>query len=263
MAEINAEFIERYQILYQKDPNSRVFAPLAEAYRKMGLTEEALRICEKGVEKHPHFPSGRVAYAKVLMDYKRFQAAKEQLTIATELSPENILAHQLLGDCLQQLKEYKLALKAYKMLLFLNPNDERILQQVKKLESLTADEYDEEVFEMRRLPETVTEKSTPTNLEQQKILDRHISLIDAFLTRNDSEKALFYLEKARQEVGLHPELQKRLKLLKPEKVDSTPKALPSELREDRKKIHKIQLLEKLLLRVGERRKQEKNLGFSL
>jgi hypothetical protein len=31
------ELLERYQILLEKDPRSQVFAPLAEAYRKMGL----------------------------------------------------------------------------------------------------------------------------------------------------------------------------------------------------------------------------------
>ena len=45
MNPVNPEFVERFQIMYQKDPNSRVFAPLAECYRKMGLLDEALRLC--------------------------------------------------------------------------------------------------------------------------------------------------------------------------------------------------------------------------
>ena len=61
MDETNPEFIERYQKLYEEDPKSRIFAPLAEAYRKMGLINEALELAQNGVKIHPQFSGGRVA----------------------------------------------------------------------------------------------------------------------------------------------------------------------------------------------------------
>src|SRR6516164_6364647 len=90
--------MERYQILLEKDPKSQVFAPLAEAYRKIGLIEEAFRICVRGVQFHPNFAGGRLALAKVLMDRDSPEGALKELEKAVELSPENILAHQLLGE---------------------------------------------------------------------------------------------------------------------------------------------------------------------
>ena len=64
MSTVNPEFVERYQIEFEKNPRSRIFAPLAEAYRQMGLIDEALKVCANGVQNHPDFAGGRVAYAR-------------------------------------------------------------------------------------------------------------------------------------------------------------------------------------------------------
>ena len=42
--------LEKYLKEYQENPRSRVFAPLAEAYRKSGLIDEAIDICREGLE---------------------------------------------------------------------------------------------------------------------------------------------------------------------------------------------------------------------
>lgn len=211
---INLEFIERYQKLYEQDPKSKVFAPLGEAYRKMGLLKEATNILKIGVKLHPNFASGRVAYAKVLMDQKNFNEAAEQLTAAIENSAENLLAQKLIAECYVQLKQLKDALKAYKMVLFLNPNDAQAQMHIKKLESLTADEYDDDVFEMKPLKDDIALKSpskTPSKPGNYKNLqlERIISLADAFIARFDFDRALETIESSENLVGTHPELEKR------------------------------------------------------
>jgi tetratricopeptide (TPR) repeat protein len=266
MNPINAEFIERYQLLYQKDPNSKVFAPLAEAYRKMGLVDEAFRVCEAGVQKHPNFPSGRVAFAKVLIEKKQHEMAIKELKAAIEISPENILAHLLLGECYLQLKYMKEALKSYKMVLYLNPNDQRALSTVKKLESLTADEYDDEVFKIKQAHEAQSDPSkaqdfsapplTLDSLTQNRILERNLSLADAYIVRNDIENALKTLDRARDQIGKHPELEKRKKLLLSRQqaaMTAQPPVIPETLRREEKARRKIEKLHRLTARIHERR----------
>jgi len=213
---INLEFIERYQKLFEKDPKSKVFAPLGEAYRKMGLLKEAKSILQNGVKLHPHFASGRVAFAKVLIDEKDFKGASEQLLAATDLSPENILAQKLLGECFIQIKNLKNALKAYKMVLFLNPNDAQAQMHIRKLESLTADEYEEDVFEMKPLKADISLKN-PAKVASNAAsgsykhlqLERILSLTDAFIARMDFERALETIESSENLIGTHRELDKR------------------------------------------------------
>ena len=218
MSDPNPEFVERYQILLERDPKSKVFAPLAEAYRKLGLLKEALQICVQGVQYHPDFSGGRVALARVLMDQGDFQTAAEHLNRAVESAPENILAQMLLGDCLIKLKKPKEALKAYKMVLFVSPTNERAAKTVKRLESLTADEYDEELFDLKSDPALPL---SPESAPPLKNVDRYVSLADAFLIRNDLDRAQQVLTEAHENLGPHPEIVKRLKLLSLRTADTS------------------------------------------
>jgi len=219
MQDIQPELIEKYQMLLQKDPKSQVFAPLTEAYRKMGLLEEAFRIAVRGVQLNPNFGGGRIALAKVFLDRDNPNGALEELEKAVELSPDNILAHSLLGDCYLKAQRPKDALNSFKMVLFLAPTNEKAMKAVRKLEALTADEYEDDLFEMKPLPQVDyirTENAAPlkpVSERQNSDLERILSLVDAFIVRNDIEKAATTLKESERSFGAHPELVKRLKLV--------------------------------------------------
>ncbi len=246
MSEIHPELIEQYQLTLERDPKAKVFAPLAEAYRKMGLKKEALLICRAGVQHNPHFAGGRVALAKLLIEENQLEEASKELTLATELSPENIMAQNLLAESLLKLRRPKEALKAYKMVLLLNPNSEKAQKAVKKLESLTADEFDEELFAMRPLsqiaqarsfsPQAQEEQNTAPllrpqgteelELKAQRDLERLLSLADAYVVRNDMEKALAALREIERVHGRNPEVSKRIRLIDQRQEQSEEEHLP-------------------------------------
>ncbi|MCB0348851.1 MAG: tetratricopeptide repeat protein [Bdellovibrionales bacterium] len=257
MNSINPELVERYQLLYQEDPKSKVFAPLAEAYRKMGMIEEALRVAKEGVSHHPHFPSGRVALAKVLLDKKQLDMAVEHLQHAVDISPENVLAQSLLAKTMMDLRRPKDALKAYKMLLFLNPDHKIAQNAVKRLESLSAEDFDSDIFSFKNLKDNLDnvdfiERATPDSepkgtYQSQRYLERMISLADAFIVRNDVEKAIQTLEKAQEHLKKQPEIERRLQMLQDRKQEIEDSPSPSSNRK------KIAFLERLLLRIDERK----------
>lgn len=260
MQEIQPELIEKFQILLQKDPKSQVFAPLSEAYRKMGLVEEAFRIAVRGVQFNPNFSGGRIALAKVFLDRDNVASAQDELEKAVELSPDNILAHSLLGDCYLKTKRPKEALRSFKMVLFLAPTNEKAQKAVRKLEALTADEYEEDLFEMKQLPQVdqvTTESMTPikpiANVGVSNDLDRILSLSDAYIVRNDLDKANELLRQGEADFGSHPELVKRLKLVNQRgfggETESEPKTAPPPSRKQTAVDRKIELLEDLLMRV--------------
>jgi tetratricopeptide (TPR) repeat protein len=229
MPKIEANAIEKFQLMLQKDPNSQVFAPLAEAYREMGMLKEAEQTAKVGVKRHPTFAAGFVVYARVARDLDRNEDALKLAQKAAELSPENIMAHQLQAEIYLQTKHPKQALKAFKMVLFLNPQSEKARKAVAKLESLTADEYDDEVFEMTKIgalkeqffveeakqPEPAKETSVAQKktVPPPRALERMLSLIDAFIVRNDLVKAKMLLSDTQTEFGDHPEIMQRMKLL--------------------------------------------------
>lgn len=257
VSDLNPEFIERYQILLSQDPKSKVFAPLAEAYRKMKWIDHAESICKEGVKYHPHFPSGRLVLAKIFIDRGLLKEAVDELNIVCDLSPENILAYRLMAQTLIDLKRPKEALKAFKMVLFLNPNDQASTKMVTRLESLTADEYDDELFEMKPLARAV-EKISPQALPQlNRTLERAISLADAFVARNDFDKAIETLDQAEDQIGPHPEIKKRRRFLTSRSQpiqDEEPADLKPLLQDMRDaKNRKVENLKSMLQRISDRR----------
>ena len=217
----NVEFIERCQIEYDRNPGSRVFATLCEAYRKMGLINEAFELAHRGVKLHPNFAAGRIAFARLLIEKESFPEALEQLTRAAELSPDNILAFQLLGETQLELRNAKEALKAFKMVLLLNPLHERAQKMVRKWEFLTADEFQAEDFDwapddndsVQEIDpvEIIALKKDPTKADREA--HRAISIADALTVRNDLEGAFAILGRSVRHLGARPDLEQRLLLL--------------------------------------------------
>ena len=132
-------YFREYLRRYKEDPKSRVFAPLAEAYRRMGKVDDAIAICLEGLEHHPEFTGGRVALAKCYLEKKRPEDAKAELEGIIDQVPENLLAQKLLGETYQALNDLESALHCYKMALLLAPADVALAQKVKKIESQQKD----------------------------------------------------------------------------------------------------------------------------
>lgn len=120
---------------YQDDPSSRVFAPLAEAYRKAGLVQEALEIARDGVKLHPRFVGGKVALARTLFDLKKYDEVVGTLSEVIQEAPDNLVAQRIFAESSLMLGQVAEALSSYKMLLYFNPSDEEIARMVSELES--------------------------------------------------------------------------------------------------------------------------------
>jgi tetratricopeptide (TPR) repeat protein len=127
--------IYHYLRRYQEDPRSRVFAPLAEAYRKAGLLDEAIEIARDGVRIHPHFVGGKVALGRALFDKGMYEQVVKELEPVVLDAPDNLVAQKLLGESYLILGRVADSLNAYKVLLFFMPADPEIAKLVQEIES--------------------------------------------------------------------------------------------------------------------------------
>lgn len=276
MNTVNDEFVERYQKLWDSDQTSRVFAPLAEAYRRSGNLQRALQTCRQGLNLHPTFAGGWFQLAKIYLDRKEIPKAIEGLKKAVALAPENFQAHNLLADLYLSLRQPKEALKAFKMVLLLNPQDLRAKRTIERLESLTADEYDTDTFQIG-LPGDLSslqeKEDSLTDFEEEqknpeaysvkkaqvenKALDQTLTLVDALLVRNEFMKAKTILIKANSRFGSSPELEARLNVIDQQREKSfegeSPEIIqPVPPRPERIRRLKIQKLQKLLTKLTDR-----------
>lgn len=132
---LQSPIIIKYQNLYKEDPNSRVFAPLAEAYRKFGMVDDAIEILKKGIRLHPNFTLGHIGLAYCYFDKKEFQMTYETLKPLVDDNRENLRLQKLYAQTCEALEKNKEALNSYKFLLYINPRDEEVATKVGLLES--------------------------------------------------------------------------------------------------------------------------------
>ncbi len=243
--------IENYKALYEKDPKSKVFAPLAEAYRKIQHFDEAMRLCHKGIHQHPQFPGGYLCLGRILIDQGHYDEALQHIEMATDLAPDNILAHALLGELALRLKKPKKALKAYKINLLLNPTDPKAARVVKKLESLTANEYNPDLFDFEFIFPIESSENKDTPLTTQG-LEKTLSLIDAYIVQNRLDKVHEIISNSPLKIKNHPEIQRRSQLLSNKTSQLTEETAPTKI-PTTLAVKKIKLLQSLLDRIQARR----------
>ena len=115
--------IERHAARLGRDPGSRVFAQLADAYRKEGLLEEAIRICRDGLIVHPSYTTARVVLGRVLLEQGALEEAEAEFGRVLEQVPDNLLALRLLGDIFVRRERPAEARAYYERALRVNPRD--------------------------------------------------------------------------------------------------------------------------------------------
>ena len=126
--------IQRYEKELAEDPQSRAFAPLAEAYRKAGRLDDAINTARVGLEVHSGYSAGLVVLGRALYEKGEIDSAAETLQTAVKENPENYLGQKFLGKVLMDKGETKGALSALESANFLSPEDEevaRLLDEVK------------------------------------------------------------------------------------------------------------------------------------
>ena len=76
--------ISKCQKILAQDPNSQIFAALAEAMRRRGDLEKAFRVCQNGLKVHPSYGSAHVVMAKINLDRQLFDWAEIEARKAAE-----------------------------------------------------------------------------------------------------------------------------------------------------------------------------------
>ncbi|MDT8436048.1 MAG: tetratricopeptide repeat protein [Gemmatimonadota bacterium] len=84
--------IRRLEEHVRRQPDSLVFARLADAYRKVGRREEALELLDRGITRHPDYPSAHIVRARTSLDLGSEDEARAGFLRALDLDPGNLVA---------------------------------------------------------------------------------------------------------------------------------------------------------------------------
>ena len=97
--------LHRLLELFEKKPQGRFFAPLADCYRKLGRLEEAYRLCVDGLTRHPQYSTGFVILGKIHLDRGEEKEATTAFETVLSMDPENLVALQGLAELAQRAGE--------------------------------------------------------------------------------------------------------------------------------------------------------------
>lgn len=139
----NSSLLAKYSELYRKNPKSRVFAPLAQTYRKLGMLDDALRVLNNGIKRHPTYVMGYIALAHCYFDQGKIELAYTTIRPFVSSNLENISLQKLFAKICLKLDYREEALETFKYLLLLNPRDEEVARQVRELEDIVLENNSE------------------------------------------------------------------------------------------------------------------------
>jgi tetratricopeptide (TPR) repeat protein len=131
----------KYQADFEKNPRSRVFAYLAETYRKLGMHDKAMEILSQGIRYHPSYVMGYVGMAYCYYDLKQFNLAYTTLRPWVETNRDNLRMQRLFAEICLEIAKKEEALDTLKYLLFINPKDKEVAEIVVKLEKEIEERY--------------------------------------------------------------------------------------------------------------------------
>ncbi|MEO0141761.1 MAG: tetratricopeptide repeat protein [candidate division WOR-3 bacterium] len=135
MAEQDFSEIAKLSERYSKDPKSRIFVQLADAYRKNNMVDEALEVLKQGLQYHPNYPLAYLILGKCHLDRREYNQAKDALQKTVELDPMNIVALRLLVQVCNSLKDDNCLISAYRGIVTVDPTDAVAKEKLAQLEN--------------------------------------------------------------------------------------------------------------------------------
>lgn len=172
--------ITKCQKILDTNPNSQIFAALAEAFRKKGDLEKAFRVCQNGLRVHPDYGAAHVVMAKINLDRGLYDWAEEEVSRARAADGNNRMVELLLAEIYIYKGEYKSAIKLLKKLAEADPQNDHVRrlleiamkipqEQVVMIGSPVVDSVTPTVVVSQHEPEPVPVKP-PTKLSEAHIL---------------------------------------------------------------------------------------------
>lgn len=100
----NSTFLRYYQ-QWQRNPESIVFAAIADYFLRYRMIDEAAEICQHGLKRFPQLISGRLVLAKIFIAQESWDEALSELHFVLSLQSEQQEALSLIAQVKQQLAE--------------------------------------------------------------------------------------------------------------------------------------------------------------
>lgn len=207
--------IEKLKARVERDPDSKLFLPLAEEYRKAGMLDEAISVLLRGLERQPGYTSARVALGKIYLEKKMIEDARREFEKVIAAIPDNLYAHKKLAEIYRDIGEIDRAISEYRTVIQINPLDEDARSFIESIEGIgkeTVSEKTQEIIEESFTIPQEAESRVTTVLEPEESLEETEISFQSFeppLEEQPAEESLNIPE----DLGLGQEAEESIEVL--------------------------------------------------
>jgi tetratricopeptide (TPR) repeat protein len=160
--------IEKLEARYRENPKGRNFAPLADAYRKAALIDNAIELCQTGLQLHPDYVSGHIVHGRCLVDKKDDSGAESVFRRVLDLDPENILALKVLAEIAERNERFATAAEWLNRLLLADPMNGEAAEGLSRVRHKAAAQAPEPAPE-EPVASMLLEAETPLEVEHEEL----------------------------------------------------------------------------------------------
>ncbi|MEP0829189.1 MAG: hypothetical protein HRF51_11765 [bacterium] len=159
--------ISKCNKILDENPNSQIFAALAEAYRKKGELDKAFRVCQNGLRVHPNYGSAHMVMAKINFDKGLYDWAELEVQKAIELEGSSHASDLLLAEIYIYKGEFAKATKILNRLHSADTSNQQVLKLLEIAKKLPLESA-------RKIEGTahVESKATPISPALEPAVDR-------------------------------------------------------------------------------------------
>ena len=115
--------IQRYEARLAREPTSQAFAALAEAYRRAGRADDAVRIGRAGLSRYPTYSTTRLVLAKALLDRGDLSEASREIEQFVGSEPDHEPALRIATECALRRGDPRGAIGPLRRLCRVDPQD--------------------------------------------------------------------------------------------------------------------------------------------
>ena len=153
--------IHRFEEQFSRQPESLVFARLADAYRKAGDPHRALAVLEEGIRRHTDYLSAHIVRARTYRDLGRVEDARSAFERVIEIDAQNLVAIQGLAEIAREADDTVAEISWLKRLALADPQNPEPAERLEFLrhsaqpeDSAEPEPNDEELLESAAEGET-------------------------------------------------------------------------------------------------------------
>ena len=212
---MEASQIRRFEQQYEENPESFVFARLADAHRKAGNAERGLEILERGLERHPEYMSAHIVHARCLMDLGRQEKAVAAWSRVLELDPQNLVALRALAELAIAAGDRVVARTWAERLLHVDPLNEEAARLVAETAPDIPSRADLDTVDAAAERESVDATGDPAADPDESGTSRHSGMItetmaDLYVRQGLYEEAAYIYWELVKRQPADPNLRERL-----------------------------------------------------